>query len=942
MRAITEAHWKGLAQALADLLGQPEKGAIAFLRCLPDAVLAAFSDRQTLQIPGWQVYVVGAEADGESRITADQAVDLREAKGDNVLLLVDPRRAGAGMDGIYSAAREITEQELFSDRVLRSLREQLPHGTRRFAQKAPGQARKVGGQNPVSPWEEFDFLAHCVAEPDRMGAWVALLGLWPIAQTDEGPHEGDLEIAARLSEKLLLSTGASHLVPTRVASILLPEDAQAQKKALIAFLQEHEYRPWRETARALIERPNLWLHALCPRFHTRELHRIKLKPWRASTGRLLAYSGLKESEEGGIPVLQVNPWDPNSKTRMEVRWETEPEELSPGAVEYLVSVRTGTNFEEELISRRVLHGKRSVQSCAFTAADFEDLGEGTWHAVVCVHPVGEERPAEGESPRWVQTGEFLLQVGETGSGGRAAGAGKKVRALVEEAIRFDSEEFLQLVRASVQEDKDHFLSCLLPGRDRRVGRVYCPPIIREIEEDWRGRRYVVGRWSVRVHPDGKRADRIRFHEISLPEAPGLRDRMTEANRNMGTRAQERHGFIGLIYPPSFERTPLESSAVEYVNAWLRAFETGDPQLALANTLEVQTLTGETVGLLVLPMHPLRVAWHHAYDVLAYHMRYAEEKSHRSVVDTLSFLDGSHIPAFLPGLQQGRSFVFGDMLGFYVAAMLRDDDPEPQASLARMARLLSPSRADLVGLVEQNMAEAVAEEVQKYLQTHPEYARLRINALRPGDGLTTLRALGRVLAEEDEEQAAENGSRHLQGYFLDLYPADARAVMHTGSYLTRITEQHRQGAGSVPAEDRWMLDTYTAGRLSLPRLQWARRRPDRRSGRRCAPRTSLACVRHFRLASGRHAPRRRWHRARVPGSLRPRSLLPSPVLLHSCATLDRGSSLSGRRRQAPCEPGAHRPGDASAQSASSTHRAQSGRPGRRSAGVANGSCCRKGL
>ena len=47
-------------------------------------------------------------------ITADRAVELRESKEEAVLLLVDTVLAGAGMDGIYSAAQEVGEISLFN------------------------------------------------------------------------------------------------------------------------------------------------------------------------------------------------------------------------------------------------------------------------------------------------------------------------------------------------------------------------------------------------------------------------------------------------------------------------------------------------------------------------------------------------------------------------------------------------------------------------------------------------------------------------------------------------------------------------------------------------------------------------------------------------------------------------------------------------------------
>ena len=56
--------------------------------------------------------------------------------------------------------------------------------------------------------------------------------------------------------------------------------------------------------------------------------------------------------------------------------------------------------------------------------------------------------------------------------------------------------------------------------------------------------------------------------------------------------------------------------------WANNLTTGDPKLALAYTIEVESLAGETIGLVVLPMHPLRVAWHVGYDLLAKHARYS--------------------------------------------------------------------------------------------------------------------------------------------------------------------------------------------------------------------------------------------------------------------------------------------------------------------------------
>lgn len=52
---------------------------------------------------------------------------------------------------------------------------------------------------------------------------------------------------------------------------------------------------------------------------------------------------------------------------------------------------------------------------------------------------------------------------------------------------------------------------------------------------------------------------------------------------------------------------------EYLLGWTALLEQAGPELALTITVEVQSLFGRTIGLIVLPSCPLRIAWHVAYD-----------------------------------------------------------------------------------------------------------------------------------------------------------------------------------------------------------------------------------------------------------------------------------------------------------------------------------------
>ena len=125
-------------------------------------------------------------------------------------------------------------------------------------------------------------------------------------------------------------------------------------------------------------------------------------------------------------------------------------------------------------------------------------------------------------------------------------------------------------------------------------------------------------------------------------------------------------------------------------AWAALLEQGDPSLALANTVEVQSLSGRTIGLIVLPSHPLRMAWHVAYDNLVFHAAFEQSVVPKQIREEFQGIDGAMFPAFLPGLKDGSTFVFADTLGFHALGMVPDDDKEPKASLAILTRTLGES------------------------------------------------------------------------------------------------------------------------------------------------------------------------------------------------------------------------------------------------------------
>ena len=110
---ISSLHASVLSTAFEKVLSKAEQGAISFVTCLSPATVEYLAKDHEFSPDGWLVLRVADGDKGERSISAGDAITMRNTKPDPILLLVDTSRAGAGMSGIYNAAKEIDESTLF-------------------------------------------------------------------------------------------------------------------------------------------------------------------------------------------------------------------------------------------------------------------------------------------------------------------------------------------------------------------------------------------------------------------------------------------------------------------------------------------------------------------------------------------------------------------------------------------------------------------------------------------------------------------------------------------------------------------------------------------------------------------------------------------------------------------------------------------------------------
>ncbi|MGH7134521.1 MAG: hypothetical protein ACREHD_02210, partial [Pirellulales bacterium] len=236
-----------LSNAFKKVLGAADQGAMAFVRCLPPEVIEALAADRHFSPGDWQCFRVAEECIPSKRtITADQAVEIREGKNDAVLLMVDTALAGAGMDGIYSAAREIDEQSLFREALSLAKREvtnSLGRPARDYAEQAVKKAQGFGKLHSISPWTEFDFYVRIAGQRQDPGELLWVLGLWPVCSEVDVDARDALEVSRLFIDRLLGPALAGQTPGERIESLRLLNPTEDERSGLQRFLRSAATRP---------------------------------------------------------------------------------------------------------------------------------------------------------------------------------------------------------------------------------------------------------------------------------------------------------------------------------------------------------------------------------------------------------------------------------------------------------------------------------------------------------------------------------------------------------------------------------------------------------------------------------------------------------------------------------------------------------------------------
>ncbi|MBU2663384.1 DUF87 domain-containing protein [Actinoplanes bogorensis] len=258
------------------------------------------------------------------------------------------------------------------------------------------------------------------------------------------------------------------------------------------------------------------------------------------------------------------------------------------------------------------------------------------------------------------------------------------------------------------------------------------------------------------------ADDVVGEPIELPRTLG--ERRTKLLRAFG-EAITRNTAESVIWT-----TELHQQVAEYLATYRRALDANPEQAPALLRLETLTVraraaTGPVVGVVLLPLHPLRLAWIAAHDQLL--RSWAEDLTDLPKAARPTSVDAALTrrisPANMPFMVLGDDdipMLYDSELTHGSALYLPIDEPARESAAEAICDALRVTRD--AGRVRTTSA-LLRERITAFRRGHPGGTALRLLAVNPGRGDVVADAIRPLVMPDDEEDGAEGTRLEVTAY-----------------------------------------------------------------------------------------------------------------------------------------------------------------------------------
>ncbi|MBW1918514.1 MAG: ATP-binding protein [Deltaproteobacteria bacterium] len=765
-------------------------------------------------IPGWDVMVVTSQPESPEEVSIDVAVERRNDKSQSRLFIVP-------VDLVAEAAASLADTEVhevieYLKPLSNKLFKLLPEEVRKLVQEARKRVPEGLRLDYLSALPDNPTLADCGREFWR-------LGLIP----DLSPQPERLVENRDCVKKLTQGAGGS--IHKGVDELGL--DDSELKRRLIDLLRETPPIS-REWLRRIAEQPELEL--------TFERWSFSDRPGTNLTGievlsfidpknkKAYSWSGLKLEDD--TLKASVRPQD---NARLTIKWTTEPT-TPTGNPLYEITLETSEADPVTLLRETQSHKlPTKTQSWRFKPAEVEGIEGGSLRVRVVIRAY----PQEGEEPITGESDEFLLVSEEVEA--PTSTVFPLTRSLpdfmLERAAKTKS--MPQVTRCVVE--KGTGIKLELDERQRR--RITLNPVLEEAQRRLLAEPNRLGCLCLTLSPEIRwRPEDLQWSPFDTGLANFFNKEWWTARRKLFAESRESKG-TNLV--EGRELSPNLEDILLYARGYARALETiledykaqdsSGPQI-LADLLALDTIhighiikgndhhQKRLVGLLLSPLHPLRLLWHLAHEkLIKYWISTAGDKKTKAYLPKPEIalqLDGGNYPAFLATANTMFYYFESPFFFWPLYINAQEEDPHQVAALVRWSLGLGTLETLTEG---QSIAtEALSARLQAYLELHPYVRTLKVDAVNCGEGQMLVRALAELDgrdAFEDQEEDSGTIETPARGYEVRLYGPSP--IHQIGAFFDDCASQRLRGQGLPQKLDR----LFRPGESFLhPHLFWAKR------------------------------------------------------------------------------------------------------------------------
>ena len=700
------------------------------------------------RIPGADVHVLAeTSAEHPAEIAADRAIELRNRKVKPLLLLI-PAKAGlsaSSLDNSFEPLPLVYMLDAVSEGIEKELAPTPVGSLVATLRWVLGRARKA------EPWARY--LSTLCTDPELRTAGRELwqIGLVP----DLG--EDDVQSRLRRNCKAVTAIARPSRPTARVIDRLLAADVAGGqvRQGLQVFLEQQAAGGLADPARwskaigdqhpgeLTFER---WPPASVP---SADLARIKVASFLRPNGKLDPQCKLKP-EEDGLPFCEVGEEQPG---RVSVKWTTDP--ATPSGVDsWRIEMLPPSDIrlaDTVPITRTTVKADKRKATLQVAVSE-DDLAEYGTLYVLRILPLdvdGNEIALDDDAAAEAESDQFQVKFGDVPPPGLPRKAAPSLAvAVLTAAVEAGGD----LTEETPSWDQDGQVFTIRIGR--RLALVRASRMLRHLQQTMTGSPSEPMAFTA-SSPLGEPIPVDEVDPVHLTLPPALAEHRRKLLTTLGARA--RRDTVEIVNWDDDLREKARSYAQSYKRA-LSANPEARPDLLAMDTLSVRVATSdeEVTGLVLLPTHPLRLAWVAAHDQLLrdWADKVAIGKSKAAREQQVDLALASRLsPANMPFIvlsREGKALVYVEELTHGAALYLPPETLEPQSAADAICRAIGIGRANGELSVT---AQALADRFRSYRQAHPGTGPLRLMGINPGTGALLERslhdlALGRETEPDD--------------------------------------------------------------------------------------------------------------------------------------------------------------------------------------------------